>query len=154
MRRDRYAEDPFQMSHCRNRPKRNQLGILSRHIFFQDFRPFNKPQPAFMNIMSEHMVLPDHAQTNQVILIGHPVDRCVSRFYYERDARGTVAHAMTIDECMARNGPCKFQVFFCVRSARLWGSSFFRDPKGMETIHVCCNGIRISYCTNARGMLI
>lgn len=84
----RYAQDPFRNSACRNIPKKNGLGILSRHIFYMNFTSYNQPQPAFMNIIRE------------------PVDRCVSRFYYERDSRGTVHGTMTMDECM-ESGPCR-----------------------------------------------
>mmetsp|Transcript_64376 Transcript_64376/g.178258 ORF Transcript_64376/g.178258 Transcript_64376/m.178258 type:complete len:504 (+) Transcript_64376:90-1601(+) len=89
-----YVNDPFRMSHCRNKPeKAGDLAILSRHIFYLNFEPFGKPNPAYVNIIRQ------------------PIDRCVSRFYYERDARGTVSGNMDMDTCMARGGPCKFEAW-------------------------------------------
>ena len=85
-----YAQDPFRSSNCRNRPKKYQRGIMSRHIFYLDFKQFGFDQPAYMNI------------------IRHPVDRCVSRYYYERDARGTVPGDMSLDKCMQNKNLCKF----------------------------------------------
>ena len=79
------------MSHCRNKPEKpGDLAILSRHIFYLNFEQFGKPNPAYVNIIRQ------------------PIDRCVSRFYYERDARGTVHGKMDMDTCMAKGGPCKF----------------------------------------------
>ena len=78
----RYARDPFKHSSCRNRPKAHQQGIMSRHIFYLNFKKFGLEQPAYLNI------------------IRHPVDRCVSRYYYERDARGTVPGDMSLDKCI------------------------------------------------------
>jgi hypothetical protein len=93
----RYAMDPFKMSNCRNRPKPHQRGIMSRHIFYLNFKNFGLAQPAYMNI------------------IRHPVERCVSRFYYERDARGTVPSDMTLDKCM-KNKLCDFTKWNSQRS--------------------------------------
>jgi len=50
----------------------------------------------------------DPSQVAHMNVIRDPVGRCVSRFYYERDARGVFPHDYTLDECMAPNGRCAF----------------------------------------------
>lgn len=50
----------------------------------------------------------DPSQVAHMNVIRDPVSRCVSRFYYERDARGVFPHDYTLDECMAPNGRCAF----------------------------------------------
>jgi hypothetical protein len=60
----------------------------------------------------------DPSQVAHMNVIRDPVSRCVSRFYYERDARGVFPHDYTLDECMAPNGRCAFNRW--VRVASNW----------------------------------
>jgi hypothetical protein len=57
------------------------------------------------------------------------VPRCVSRFYYERDARGVFPHDYTLDECMAPNGRCDFERWTMKDSAALKGFQRLRQFK-------------------------
>ena len=66
--------------------------MLNRHIFYLDCAAHALAEPTYVNLVRD------------------PIDRCISRFYYERDARGTVGATMTIDECMDR-GKCKFDAW-------------------------------------------
>ncbi|KAJ8599810.1 hypothetical protein CTAYLR_004004 [Chrysophaeum taylorii] len=83
--RKRYERNPFVASRCRKVINVSAPAVLNRHVFFYEFR--NK------NVLHVNM-------------IREPVSRCVSRFYYERDARGAVGKGVTIDACI--RGPCRF----------------------------------------------
>jgi len=60
-------------------------------------------------------------------VIRDPVGRCVSRFYYERDARGTFGHDETLDECMRASGKCQFEAWKESDSAAVKGFQRFRQ---------------------------
>jgi len=95
----RYAKNPITASGCR-RTKAHNRTVLSRHVFYLNFSQYQaEEQGARPSLMAHFNVMRD------------PVGRCVSRFYYERDARGTFGHDETLDECMAPNGRCKFEAW-------------------------------------------
>ena len=87
-----YCENPFRQSQCRKQPLSTERAVLNRHIFYLDCAAHALAEPTYVNLVRD------------------PIDRCISRFYYERDARGTVGATMTIDECMDR-GKCKFDAW-------------------------------------------
>ena len=102
----RYAKNPITASGCR-RTKAHNRTVLSRHVFYLNFSQYQTAEEqerergaqSPSSLMAHFNVMRD------------PVGRCVSRFYYERDARGTFGHDETLDECMAPNGRCKFEAW-------------------------------------------
>lgn len=86
-----YAKNPFVASRCRNQINMSTPAVLNRHIFYFNFQSVPSAVSSVVHIN----------------MIREPVSRCVSRFYYERDARGVVATTLTIDECL-RSHQCRF----------------------------------------------
>jgi hypothetical protein len=89
--------DPLRASLC---PGVDGAALLNRHVFFVDFgRHAARPLPATGGVL-------------HITVIRRPIERCLSRFYYERDSRGLFPPGTTIDECIDRKHPaCRFDTF-------------------------------------------
>ena len=92
-----YVADPLRASLC---PGVDGAALLNRHVFFVDFgRRAARPLPATGGVL-------------HITVIRRPIERCLSRFYYERDSRGLFPPGTTIDECIDRKHPaCRFDTF-------------------------------------------
>ena len=108
-----YARSPIGSSGCGAKGRgKYPRAVLSRHVFYLNFSRYDSRRAAEMahfNVMRD------------------PVSRCVSRFYYERDARGTFPHDQTLDECMGPNGRCNFETFKVEQGAAMRGFQRFRQ---------------------------
>ena len=82
------------------------------NVFFVDFgRRAARPLPATGGVL-------------HVTVLREPIERCLSRFYYERDSCGLFPRDTTIDECINRKHPaCRFDTWTAgdsVTSGRGW----------------------------------
>ena len=109
--RAKYAANPFVASSCRRRIDVGARAVLNRHVFFFDFGPERTAAPVAGGAAPASLAAPGSGVIH-VNLLREPVSRCVSRFYYERDARGTVREGVTLDDCMGRgDAMCAFERF-------------------------------------------
>ena len=78
-----------------------------------------------------------------------PIERCLSRFYYERDSRGLFPPGTTIDECIDRKHPaCRFDTFSAgdsVASGKGWSRERqLREECGSNYLTRCGLGVTFS----------
>ncbi|KAH8061739.1 hypothetical protein JL722_3690 [Aureococcus anophagefferens] len=86
----RDAAQVFAASSCRRKIDGAKPAVLNRHVFFYDFGDRTAP-PLAPAAPRPPARAPTAGPGRRASRRAELVSRCVSRFYYERDARGTVA---------------------------------------------------------------